>query len=105
MEAFLMNYEAWKRLRKKIFERDFYTCHYCLKQLFADAEDDNLRPTIDHVVPKSKNGKNNWHNLLTACRDCNFDKRDRDYRSYLLYVRARLGDFTFRFPGEQRRAA
>jgi 5-methylcytosine-specific restriction endonuclease McrA len=32
--------------------------------------------TIDHVVPISKGGTNNIHNLVLACRDCNHSKGD-----------------------------
>ncbi len=57
--------------RKNIFLRDNYTCHYC---------SDQFRPkelTIDHVLPKSKGGWNNWDNVVTACIPCNKKKGNK----------------------------
>ena len=33
--------------------------------------------TIDHVLPKSKGGKNEWTNLVTSCFKCNLKKGNR----------------------------
>jgi len=54
--------------RANIFKRDGHECKYCgsKKQL-----------TIDHVIPKSKGGKSNWTNLITACHRCNVYKGDK----------------------------
>jgi 5-methylcytosine-specific restriction endonuclease McrA len=54
--------------RNNIFKRDQNSCQYCgaTKSL-----------TIDHVLPKSKGGKTNWQNLITACHRCNTQKGDR----------------------------
>jgi len=39
--------------------------------------------TVDHVIPKSKGGGNNWKNLQTLCSECNQEKAELviDYRS------------------------
>jgi hypothetical protein len=60
-----------KLSRRNIFLRDNHTCQYCgkkkgLKQL-----------NIDHVIPKSKDGKNTWENLVCSCYDCNFKKANK----------------------------
>ncbi len=54
--------------RVNLFRRDRGTCSYCgsKRQL-----------TIDHVVPRSKGGKSNWTNLVTACHRCNVQKGDK----------------------------
>lgn len=54
--------------RNNLFKRDKGECQYCgsKKQL-----------TIDHVVPRSKGGKTNWNNLITACHRCNVQKGDK----------------------------
>jgi 5-methylcytosine-specific restriction endonuclease McrA len=69
----LLNYVkyVYRRLRvnrHRIYKRDGYRCVYCgnTKQL-----------TIDHVIPKSKGGKNTWENLVTCCIKCNLKKSDR----------------------------
>ncbi len=53
--------------RQNIFKRDGYSCQYCgsLKDL-----------TMDHVHPRSRQGKSSWDNLVTACRTCNSRKGD-----------------------------
>jgi len=69
----LLNYVkyVYRRLRvnrHRIYKRDGHKCVYCgnSKQL-----------TIDHVMPKSKGGKNTWENLVTCCTKCNLKKSDR----------------------------
>ena len=54
--------------RANLFRRDRGECQYCGSRK-------NL--TIDHVVPKSKGGKTNWTNLVTACNRCNITKGDK----------------------------
>jgi 5-methylcytosine-specific restriction endonuclease McrA len=57
--------------RKNIFERDNNTCQYCGRK--KSRED----LTIDHVVPRSRGGKNEWVNLVLACYNCNARKQNR----------------------------
>jgi 5-methylcytosine-specific restriction endonuclease McrA len=38
-----------------------------------------LRPSIDHVHPKSKGGHNKIENLLACCYHCNNKKGDKFY--------------------------
>ena len=54
--------------RNRIYTRDNHKCVYC-------GSGKNL--TLDHVVPKSKGGKNEWTNLVTSCIKCNLKKADR----------------------------
>jgi 5-methylcytosine-specific restriction endonuclease McrA len=54
--------------RARIYKRDNYECVYCesKKQL-----------TLDHVIPKSRGGGNEWTNLVTSCFKCNLRKGNR----------------------------
>jgi CRISPR/Cas system Type II protein with McrA/HNH and RuvC-like nuclease domain len=54
--------------RKRIYRRDNFECVYC-------GSKKNL--TIDHVIPRSKGGKNTWDNLVTCCSGCNLRKGDK----------------------------
>ncbi|MBK8173504.1 MAG: HNH endonuclease [Sandaracinaceae bacterium] len=54
--------------RRNIFLRDGYRCQYCAQT--PKVTDLNL----DHVLPRSRGGKNSWDNLVTSCRACNLYK-------------------------------
>tara|TARA_Y100001936_G_C16050729_1_gene657617 strand:- start:300 stop:791 length:492 start_codon:yes stop_codon:yes gene_type:complete len=57
--------------RKNIYERDKGVCQYCCKKLsYSDA-------TVDHVLPKSRGGKETWANLVTCCAPCNSKKGNK----------------------------
>ncbi len=56
---------------RALFARDRNTCLYCgeafpVRQL-----------TFDHIVPKSRGGRNAWTNAATSCRRCNHRKDAR----------------------------
>ena len=54
--------------RNRLFKRDGFQCVYC-------GNKKNL--TIDHILPKSRGGKNTWMNLVTCCSSCNRTKIGR----------------------------
>jgi len=60
-----------KSTRFEIFKRDSFTCQYCGRK----APDVLL--VIDHIKPVAKGGANDFLNLITACKDCNAGKSDR----------------------------
>ena len=69
----LFNYVGSKLIkfrisRNRIYKRDAHACGYC-------GSKKNL--TIDHILPKSRGGKNEWSNLVTCCYECNSKKADR----------------------------
>ena len=57
--------------RKNIMWRDQYKCQYCEKECESKVM------TLDHIVPRSRGGKNTWTNLVTACKKCNQKKGNR----------------------------
>lgn len=57
--------------RKNIYLRDGHKCCYCGEEFKGDSL------TLDHVIPKSRGGKNDWSNLVTCCRKDNHRKADR----------------------------
>jgi len=63
-------YEKVKLTRKNIYLRDDYTCAYCGKKLKPD------KLNIDHVIPKSRGGRNTWTNVVCSCFPCNTKKND-----------------------------
>lgn len=51
-----------------IYKRDNNSCQYC---------GSTRHLTIDHVIPKSKGGSEEWTNLVVACSKCNTKKGDK----------------------------
>lgn len=61
-----------KRLTKAaIYERDGGKCQYSGRHLTRK------EATIDHVMPKSRGGKDSWENWALAAPEVNFKKADR----------------------------
>ena len=59
-----------KNKRFAVFMRDGFTCRYC------GAKGQGIKLHVDHVNPQAKGGRDDLLNLVTACADCNFGKRD-----------------------------
>jgi len=58
----------FKVSRSRIYKRDQHQCVYCGSRK-------NL--TLDHVLPRSRGGSNDWANLVTCCLSCNLKKGNR----------------------------
>ena len=68
----------WSRMG--VFHRDGFTCIYCgiqpgdqQKGVVMTSRDF----TLDHILPKSRGGRNSWGNTACACARCNQRKGDR----------------------------
>jgi 5-methylcytosine-specific restriction endonuclease McrA len=57
--------------RENVYIRDNFTCQYCGDRFSTK----NL--TLDHVLPVSRQGKKDWHNVVSACRNCNQKKANK----------------------------
>ncbi|MBI2830089.1 MAG: HNH endonuclease [Chloroflexi bacterium] len=58
-----------KLSRHEIFSRDQFICQYCGKQ--------TQQLTLDHVMPRFRNGAHTWENVVSACVSCNRRKAGR----------------------------
>lgn len=56
---------AWSRAG--VHARDGRRCGYCGQE----------STTIDHILPRSRGGRNTWKNTVAACTACNQRKGDR----------------------------
>ena len=69
----LLRYERVPRsvvrlTRENLMARDGHVCQYCGKK-------PTLRElNIDHVLPRSRGGRDSWENLVTSCMPCNLRK-------------------------------
>lgn len=69
--------------RMTLYARDWHICAYCGDEFSTS------QLTIDHVMPKSRGGSNQWTNCVTACRPCNHRKgwkTPEEAKMHLLYV-------------------
>ena len=57
--------------RRNIFARDGNHCQYCGKK-FSSTE-----LSLDHVIPRSRNGGSSWENIVCCCMKCNVRKGGR----------------------------
>lgn len=57
--------------RRALLMRDDYTCQYCGSQPGKE------QLTMDHIMPRSRGGRTDWENVITACAPCNRRKSNR----------------------------
>jgi hypothetical protein len=58
---------AWSK--SGVLDRDRRTCGYCGRHA----------TTVDHIVPRSRGGKDTWLNTVAACARCNQAKGDLSF--------------------------
>lgn len=63
-----------------IFHRDGFRCIYCGKSSIEDSEE----LSIDHILPRTANGKDTADNLVTSCKSCNSTKNNKILRGELM---------------------
>jgi CRISPR/Cas system Type II protein with McrA/HNH and RuvC-like nuclease domain len=70
-----------RQLRLAIYHRDGCSCVYCGESL-----GDEVELTLDHIIPRSVKVDNTPSNLVTACRQCNTVRGDRDFAEFVVAV-------------------
>src|SRR5690242_16604637 len=63
---------------KEMWKKQNGRCMYCCIELST------VTIHIDHVIPKAKDGSNDFDNLALACAHCNIFKKDRDVIGFML---------------------
>lgn len=67
---------------RALFERDNYQCLYCGRDF------DYHGLTRDHILPRSRGGRDSWENVVAACRRCNQYKGNRRLEEAGIELRA-----------------
>ena len=62
------NSTHWKKIRARVLAAGGYECVYC-------GTNDKL--SVDHVIPISKGGTDEFENLVVACISCNSKKNSK----------------------------
>ena len=72
--------------RPRIYKRDHYQCVYC-----GSSKDLSL----NHVIPKTRGGGNEWTNLVTSCFKCNLKKGNKTLEESRMILRVKPTQPTF----------
>jgi 5-methylcytosine-specific restriction endonuclease McrA len=77
--------------KRNVLKRDGNRCQYC-GRVFREL-------TLDHILPVSRGGRDDWENVVAACRDCNRKKGNRtpDEAGLTLFARPRRPHYLFLF--------
>jgi len=67
--------------KKNVLVRDGFKCAYC--------GNNNQRLTIDHIIPKSRNGRTSFENCVASCKPCNNNKGGRTPSEAGMYLRVK----------------
>jgi hypothetical protein len=76
------------QMRAVLSEAQNHRCCYCGVKMI-DMRGDRLCATIDHVIPKSLGGSDDWENLVAACDLCNVTRGITD-AFYFFHARDEL---------------
>lgn len=75
LEAFIpRQHRAY--MKRQLKEQWQHQCAYC------GFKEKNKELTIDHVIPITNNGTDDYNNLVPACRSCNISKGDKPIRQW-----------------------
>lgn len=74
--------------KRSIHQRDDHRCMYCNTRCNGSGDEPNAI-SLDHVIPRSRGGRNDWDNLVTACKRCNHRKADRTPEEAGMQLRCR----------------
>lgn len=67
--------------KRNVLIRDGFACAYCGVR--------GVRMTIDHIIPRSRNGRSTFENCVACCRSCNARKGGRSPSQARMYLRLR----------------
>lgn len=72
------------RFRYAIYQRDDWTCQLCFEPVDRTADPlSDWYPSLDHIVPQSQGGSDEWGNLRLTHRWCNAIRGDGRWHSDL----------------------
>lgn len=91
-----------KALLTTLFNLQGGKCFYCEIGLDLTTTNRENSATVDHVVPKSKEGKKDIFNSVAACRDCNGAKSNQPFIMFYTHIKREKERKTTSVPALQR---
>jgi 5-methylcytosine-specific restriction endonuclease McrA len=67
--------------KKNVLIRDGFKCAYC--------GENHRKLTIDHIIPKSRNGKTTFENCVSSCLPCNNNKGGKTPSEAQMYLKVK----------------
>lgn len=68
-----------RRKMAMVIERDGCQCAWCGKELSYD----HPEATLDHVLPHSADGSQDWRNMILACKPCNSNRKHTSAKKWM----------------------
>lgn len=65
------------------YAKEFVDDHKNAKCLYCEKELNQENATADHIIPISNGGNNCQVNLIVCCKDCNTERGNLEFMSYL----------------------
>jgi hypothetical protein len=79
------------KMRRAVYDRDNWRCFYCGGNLSGNPRRGfSSNRAIDHLIPFSKGGVDEFWNYVTTCLLCNSQKTDRTLEEFREYKRQKL---------------
>lgn len=75
-----------KNLRREIIKRDGQTCYYCGRTGTKRKDADGKPWHIDHMLPRSRGGQDEYDNLVLSCAVCNMEKGTLTAQEYFDFI-------------------
>lgn len=79
----IRNKQDWKTLKRLVIKDEDRLCYIC-----GEFIPENEAATVDHIIPRSKYGKDERKNLHCCCKRCNDDKENMTLYEYYLHVKS-----------------
>jgi 5-methylcytosine-specific restriction endonuclease McrA len=65
------------------FAKEFISENKGMKCLYCENTLTEMNATADHIIPISEGGNNCQVNLVVCCNECNSERGNLDFRTYL----------------------
>ncbi len=65
------------------YAKEFIISHRDAKCLYCESKLTKSNATADHIVPISDGGNNTQVNLIVCCKDCNNERGNTEFKTYL----------------------